>query len=200
MKLKELKSVFIIFGVLLVLLGFLMLLIFLRDGSYFYQNSYSHTLSFIIDALSYVVLALGVALLIIVVTKILKFRTPQIIIASVVVIILSALLLHFTFNAFYRFNSSNLFSAVVVAKEDAIAENNISVMANGQTIQLYGARAMINLVDVGDFWGVVTYKHPANDFSWGYIEKIDFPVKYGAIWSQPGAALTGAAIGVAAPQ
>ena len=104
MKLKELKSVFIIFGVLLVLLGFLMLLIFLRDGSYFYQNSYSHTLSFIIDALSYVVLALGVALLIIVVTKILKFRTPQIIIASVVVIILSALLLHFTFNSFYRFN------------------------------------------------------------------------------------------------
>lgn len=76
----------------------------------------------------------------------------------------------------------------------------ISVMANGQTIQLYGAQAMINLVDVGDFWGVVTYRHSANDFSWGYIEKIDYPVKYGAIWAQPDAALTCAAIGVAASQ
>ena len=199
MKLKELKSVFIIFGVLLVLLGFLMLLIFLRDRSCFYQNSYALTLSFIIDALSYVALALGVALLITGATKMFKFRTPQIIIAAVVVIILSALLLHFTFNSFYRFNSANLFSVVVVDKEDDVAENKISVMADGQTIRLYGAPGMIDLVDVGDFWGVVTYRHPVNDYSWGYIEKIDFPVKYGAILPQPGAAL-GAAIGVAAPQ
>lgn len=35
MKLKELKSIFIVFGVFLLISGLLMLLIFFRDASYF---------------------------------------------------------------------------------------------------------------------------------------------------------------------
>ena len=195
MKLKELKSIFIVFGVFLLISGLLMLLIFFRDASYFYHNSDANALSFTIDGLCYAVVGLGVILLVLAIIKVIKFHNWQIILTTVLVIILAVLLTHFTLNSRYRFNSTSVFSAVVVAKDDEIEENNITVIVDGETIKLYGTRALVDLVDIGDSWGIVTYRHPRDDYSWGYIEQIDFPVKHGAIREQPGAVPVGTAMG-----
>ena len=83
MKLKELKSIFIVFGVFLLISGLLMLLIFFRDASYFYHNSDANALSFTIDGLCYAVVGLGVILLVLAIIKVIKFHNWQIILTTV---------------------------------------------------------------------------------------------------------------------
>ena len=84
-------------------------------------------------------------LLVLAIIKVIKFHNWHIILTPVLVIILAVLLTHFTLHSRYRFNSTSVFSAVVVAKDDEIEENNITVIVDGETIKLYGTLSLIHI-------------------------------------------------------